>query len=281
MRDRVASAATAAPLLLALAAAGCSARAAAAPRADGGDAGRFTLTELDAAYVGDAGDAAEPLAAFDASFAVDAAAPVDASLDGPASRFITEVLSFTQGTCAGYGAGSLPEVVLGPPVGFGTEQGSTDVVSLGGGGSIVVGFGANAIVDGPGVDFIVFENPFLYGDGTRYAEPGEVAVSDDGVTWTAFPCADATQAEPDGGWGATKCAGINPVYSAPGNGISPFDVAHAGGDAYDLADLGVKHARFVRIRNIVASESCPDAGPKPIKNGFDLDAIALVNAALP
>jgi hypothetical protein len=253
----------AAGLGMALAAAGCSGgenAVADAGRAESGhvDAGHFVL-----------------------------APPTDASNDsssfpdGPPLRFITSVVGFDQGTCAGWGANDLPGIVEGPPRGGGTITGSTDVVSLGGGGSIVVGFAPDAIEDGPGVDFIVFENPFLLGgdSGARYAEPGEVAVSDDGVNWTAFPCTDTTQAEPDGGWGATQCGGINPVMSNPSNSISPFDVAHAGGDQYDLADIGVKHARYVRIRNIVASEPCPDAGPKPDKNGFDLDAIAIINVA--
>ena len=57
----------------------------------------------------------------------------------------------------------MPGIVEGPPVGGGTDHGSTDVVSLGSGGSIVVSFAPNAIVDGPGADFIVFENPFWIG----------------------------------------------------------------------------------------------------------------------
>jgi hypothetical protein len=208
----------------------------------------------------------------------DSAVTVDAS----ASRFITEVISFEPGTCAGFQGSprQMPEVVYGPP--WGSPEGSLDVVSLGGGGSIVVGFGANGIVDGPGIDFVVFENPFDYGSGDRYVEPGEVAVSEDGVHWTAFPCTDTTQQEPDGGWGATRCGGMNVVVSNPyTNSISPFDVEHAGGDQYDLAEIGVTSAKYVRIRNIVASEDCPDAGEKPTKNGFDLDAIAIINAVLP
>jgi hypothetical protein len=256
------------------------------------DAGTSVLKPIDASFppVVDAGpvDAARPDAATlvvrgDAD-AAGAARVIDAAgaVDAPPSRFITEVLNFQQGTCAGFGAASLPGIVEGPPVGLGSQQGSLDVVSLGGGGSIVVGFGPNAIVDGPGVDFVVFENPFFYpGDAGRYAEPGEVAVSDDAVHWTAFPCTDTTQVEPDGGWAATRCGGINPVYSNPDNDISPFDLERAGGDQYDLAEIGVTHARYVRVRNIVASEPCPEAGPKPDKNGFDLDAIAIINAALP
>jgi hypothetical protein len=108
-----------------------------------------------------------------------------------------------------------------------------------------------------------------------YAEPGEVSVSDDGVSWTSFPCTQTTQDPPYG-----SCAGWHPVYSNPDNDISPADPKTAGGDAFDLADIGVKRARYVRIVDKVI-ESCPEGGAGPISNGFDLDAIAIVNAALP
>jgi hypothetical protein len=73
---------------------------------------------------------------------------------------------------------------------------------------------------------------------------------------------------------------VHPVYSKPGNGISPFDPETAGGDAYDLSTIGVTHASFVRIKDIVTSEACPEKNG-PITNGFDLDAIAVVNRELP
>ena len=95
---------------------------------------------------------------------------------GASSRFVTSVVSFSPTDCAGFGVASMPGIVEGPPVGGGADHGSTDVVSLGCGGSIVVGFAPNAIVDGPGPDFIVFENPFVIGGNASdvYAEPGEV-----------------------------------------------------------------------------------------------------------
>jgi hypothetical protein len=145
---------------------------------------------------------------------------------------------------------------------------------LGVGGEIVLSFAPNAIVNGPGVDFIVFENPF-YIDGNAaepYAEPGEVSVSEDGVNWSVYPCTATSYPYGD-------CAGWHAVYSSPSNGISPVDPAVAGGDPYDLADVGLASARFVRIRD-VSGEICPDAGG-PNTDGFDLDAISIVNAALP
>ena len=206
---------------------------------------------------------------------------VDGGFMGPdgsvvrADRFATAVVSFTPGPCAGFGIPGMPKVIQGPPVGAGDALGGTDVVSLGEKGEIVVTFGENAIVDAPGPDFIVFENPFFAaGDPQKpNAELAEVSVSDDGTTWTAFPCARAS-APPYG-----TCAGWRPVYSAPGNGISPFDPASAGGDAFDLADVGVARARFVRIRDM-GSTAC-DAQTKPTNTGFDLDAVAILHATTP
>jgi hypothetical protein len=172
----------------------------------------------------------------------------------------------------------MPEIVEGPPIGGGADMGSTDVFSLGNGGQIIVSFEPNAIVDGPGVDFIVFENPFYVGGNADdvYAEPGEVSVSEDGVNWVSFlPCTDTTNSPPYG-----ECAGVHPVLSNPDNGISPLDPKTAGGDPYDLATIGVKHAKYVRIVDKVV-EPCPDSGPRLDTNGFDLDAIAIVNAELP
>jgi hypothetical protein len=194
-----------------------------------------------------------------------------------ADRFATKVVSFTPGECAGFGMAAMPDIVLGPPVGAGSLSGSLDVVSLGANGQIVVSVEPNAIVDGPGVDFIVFENGFwVGGDPARpTAELGEVSVSEDGVTWKTFPCTPG----PGPTYGA--CAGWHPVYSAPGNGISPVDPASAGGDLFDLAEVGIASARFVRIRDL-GTVACPaNPADRGKSVGFDLDAIAVVNARTP
>ena len=127
--------------------------------------------------------------------------------------------------------------------------------------------------------------PVIAGDSTDvYAEPGQVSVSDDGTTWTAFPCTPTTDAAAADGTGTLPpyglCGGWQVVYSNPDNGISPFDPTVAGGGAYDLATIGVTHARYVRIVD-ETHEACPEAGDQPTKNGFDLDAVAIVNAELP
>jgi hypothetical protein len=193
-----------------------------------------------------------------------------------AERFATGVVSFTPGDCAGFGLARMPRVVLGPPVGAGDGQGGLDVVSLGNGGSIVLSFDPNAIVDGPGVDFIVFENAFFAGGNpdNPTAEVGEVSVSDDGANWTSFPC--TSNRAPFG-----TCAGWHPVYSSPKNCISPVDPSVAGGDAFDLAKVGVPRARYVRIIDRSMETCSPDPANKLTTNGFDLDAISIVNAERP
>jgi len=200
----------------------------------------------------------------------DGAAPADGPADaGADDRFVTRVVSFTKGECGGFGSEA---AVLGPPVGSGDAAGSLDVLSLGDSGEIVLSFEPNAVIDGPGPDFIVFENAFLQKAGdpsSVFAEPGEVSVSDDGSTWTTYPCTATSY--PYG-----TCAGWHPTYSAPTNGISPTDPATAGGDAFDLAAIGVTHARYVRIRD-ASGEAC--TLKSVTKNGFDLDAVAIVNGA--
>ena len=182
--------------------------------------------------------------------------------------FVTSVVSVTYGANAGFGQDKMPAVVMGPPHGEDSKlQGSTDVVSLGKGGEIVLAFAGQGIDDAPGADFIVFENAFYAGgDPTKpYAEPGQVSVSEDGVSWSEFPC--QSQSYPYEG-----CAGWHAVLSNPDNGISPLDPEAAGGEAFDLARLGIKRAKYVRIQDRSTAGSGTSAG-------FDLDAIAVLHAA--
>jgi hypothetical protein len=197
------------------------------------------------------------------------AAPMAMGCDAaaPATTLISCVESFTPGPGAGYGQERFPEIVYGPPHGGGDHGGSTDVLSLGTDGAIVVGFGGNSIVDGAGADFIVFENAFLSG-GKPFKELAAISVSEDGTTWTAFPCKQDTLPY-DG------CAGWHPVYANPSNSISPSDPAAAGGDVFDLATIGVAKARFVKIVDLHNTTGLEGT------TGFDLDAVAIVHASAP
>ena len=69
---------------------------------------------------------------------------------GPAAAepFADGVVAYTIGTGGGAREAELPGVVLGPPRGGGPFQGTFDTFSLGLGGSIVLEFTDNVIVDG-------------------------------------------------------------------------------------------------------------------------------------
>lgn len=183
--------------------------------------------------------------------------------DHPADPFADRVVAYSPGAEAGYGQFAMPAVVLGPPKGAGHKAGSLDVVSLGENGTIVLAFDDWVATDGPGADLLVFENPF---DG--FIETGEVAVSADGTTWHTWPC-NASDAKGI----FAGCAGVTPVNSAPGNGVSPIDPAVAGGDGFDLAVLGLKAIRYVRVRDTGLNQYLAPTG------GFDLDAVAVLHPA--
>ncbi len=178
-----------------------------------------------------------------------------------ASWFATNVVSTAWGTGQSFGRNEMPKVVLGPPQGGGCCNGSLDVVSLGNGGSVVLGF-ERRILDGPGADFVVFENPFEFANDL-YAELGTVEVSDDGVNFHAFPCTAVTS--PFG-----RCAGWHPVFL---NGVEqPVIPSNAGGDAFDLGEVGLTEAAFVRVTDRVDIDP-PDHG------SFDLDAVGIVHGS--
>lgn len=175
--------------------------------------------------------------------------------------FADRVVSFEPGANAGFGANRMPDIVLGPPHGRGDRAGSLDVVSLGREGVIVLAFDDIGLVDGPGPDLLVFENAFAGSIETAF-----VAVSDDGETWHEWPCDPVNVTG-----GFPGCAGVTPVYSSPDNGIEPTDPEAAGGDAFDLAELGIERARYVRIRDSGMNSYEGQSG------GFDLDAVAVIN----
>ena len=182
--------------------------------------------------------------------------------------FVDRVVSYQIGSGGGKGEDKLPEIVLGPPKGGGKLKAGQDVLSLGTGGVIVLEFVDNEVIDGEGPDFIVFENPFLAAPGNDpdygFFELGKVEVSFDGETWHEFSYDTASK---------KNCAGYKPVLAnSEKNEISPTDVEKAGGDPFDLKELGLKVIRFVRITDVQSF------GGDDGFAGFDLDAIAAVNS---
>ena len=138
-----------------------------------------------------------------------------------------------------------------------------DVASLGCGGSITLAFDAPGVVDGPGDDLIVYENPFAVGD-TTFAEPARVLVSEDGEDWRAFAC----ELTGVGDWPPQGCAGITAVRSVDGD----ID----GGDGFDLADVGLEHARYVRLVDVSSAYYGSEVWCTGAPGGFDLDAVEAV-----
>ncbi len=186
--------------------------------------------------------------------------------DGP---FITCVESFwPEG--ASFGHDQLPDVIQGPPQAGPAGSGGLDVAALGCGGAMTVFFADPGIVDGPGPDFIVFENAFTVGQ-TTFIEPARVLVSADGLDWRAFPCDPVHDDLPIG------CAGLTPVLSHPDNGIDPTDPALAGGDAFDLADVGLEVAHYVRLLDVSVAYHGDRMWCAGSAGGFDLDAIAAIH----
>ena len=180
---------------------------------------------------------------------------------------VADVVRFDPGEGSGHGSDRLPGVVIGVPDGGKTSEGSLDVLSLGLGGELIVRLSCD-VVDGDGVDLVVYENAFLVGStGNAFAEPAEIAVSADGETFHAFSCeAPTAQVAPDDG--IDGCAGLAPVAANAENGLAGV-FPDGGGDGFDLASVGLERVRFVRIRDRSAAGATPNAG-------FDLDAVVAV-----
>jgi hypothetical protein len=107
---------------------------------------------------------------------------------------------------------------------------------------------------------------------TRMSEGG-----DDGtVALAANPSRDEQKEFPYDTVTRKGCAGHHPVYAnsdtPEGRDIDPTDPEKAGGDPFDLADVALKVARFVRITDL--DNGSGDKGTA----GFDLDAVAAMHS---
>jgi hypothetical protein len=196
-----------------------------------------------------------------------------------------------------FGAAFVPGIVLGPPGNSAPQEGSLSVATLGFGGSVILAFDDIVIEDRPGPDFIVFENAFFRlplpttatDDFRVFVEPALVEVSADGLEWHSFPYDTAALAQASAVPDVDRqvflqlvgLAGITPTLT--GNWTLPNDpalfdpqgiggISGAGGDAFDLADVGLGEARFVRITDLNSRNGFAGSG-----EGFDLDALVVVH----
>lgn len=229
---------------------------------------KITLVWICVALMG-CGPASEPASAI-----VPGEPPAEGNCQAStgAASFAECIDAFEPSDEAAFGHDELPDIVLGPP--HGHPGGSKHVASLGCGGRITLHFDP-PIVDVDGPDFIVFENAFETGAVT-FAEPARVLVSPDGTTWSAFPCT----LEGDGVWPPTGCAGVAAVLSTDGS-PDPTDPDLAGGDAFDLSEVALDEARYVRLIDVSVEYFGSTLWCTGESGGFDLDAISVVGEAAP
>jgi len=210
------------------------------------------------------------------------------------------VVEFTPGTGAGFGALFFPQNVLtGPDGGLNPPNEPSDsesnLLSLGNGGSILLEWSGDVIIDGPGADFTVFENTLLTIDtGIPFIEAGIIEVGQTPDSMVRIPY----RFIPPNGWEASTpylipffesnyegLAGTRPTLVNPTNGIDPADPTQSGGNAFDLATVGLAWARYVRIIDpgtpgqpgaLTGMNGLAIYDTQLSPNGFDLDtAIAI------
>lgn len=181
--------------------------------------------------------------------------------------WIDTVVAFRPGTGQEFGREFFPQNIFGPPdTAARPDRPSANprqILSLGMGGEIVVGFRGKVIVNGPGPDFVVFENALRTPAGKVFVEPGVVSVSTDGVTWRWFSWDSLT---------FRGCAGITPTNGAASDILDP---EQSGGDWFDLETLGLDTVRYIRIADLTWWLARHPEHPlwDPTLSGFDLDAV--------
>lgn len=190
--------------------------------------------------------------------------------------------------------------------GGGTNSGSLDVFSLskvGQGSSLVLRWSGKTILNGVGIDFVVFENPWVIGSNSNsvFLEPIIVEVSRDNSNYCGFNptySGGTTYSRNPSDW--QNFAGKTPVlYNDATNRLdteSLFNPALAGGDGFDLdllsdsnsagtgcstnirADIVQNGFLFLRLIAATARMNPGTGQPYPsdgaASNGPDIDGVA-------
>ena len=248
----------------------------------------------------DAGSDAASDASLDTAPDVPRDAPPDAAPDAPTPpadaapvpivRLADTVVDAPGATGTGFGDST--RAVNGVR-GAGTGSGSLDVFSLGyvpdQNDHITLAWSNGRLLNGPGPDLVVFENPFLTGS-TTFMDIVLVEVSIDGIEFRALahdyiaPNLAVYVANP-ALW--PGFAGRTPVLlNIDTHPVDPFDAGAAGGDQLDLdtvvGDDPVAQAirangvRFVRLVSAPARID-PHTGARYVRagisNGADIDGV--------
>ncbi|MBS0196583.1 MAG: hypothetical protein JSR77_07480 [Planctomycetes bacterium] len=224
-----------------------------------------------------------------------------------ADPYADRVIGYAPGVGANP-AYQVPEVAIGSPERFTGEGvfpsvvtpfnpafGADEIVALGAGGSLTLGFD-EPIVDDPsnpfGVDFLVFGNSFLvdgdYPNGITigvFAAPRDarVEVSADGMVWTparrvaalglypALGYSDVTDpyAISKGAVNSDFTRPVDPAFDPVGKTFDELRAGYAGsggGMGFDLSGTGLSAVRFVRVindRGSISIDAISDAAPVP------------------
>lgn len=213
------------------------------------------------------------------------------------SRFATSVVSFSPGPNGNVNYAD-PTRALGGPRGGGFNSGSLDMVVLGVGGSLTLGFDVT-ISDGPGADLTVSENGFATAGGV-FAEVAFVEVSTDGLNFARFPTRYAGPAGPLPPFGSSPmgtfgglCGGLPVLANVLGNSLDPLDPVVSGGDSFDLAELAgdplvqaglvdLAQVHYVRIVDLVEGQNVDSFGASIWDHGgatgsADIDAVSVIH----
>ncbi len=163
------------------------------------------------------------------------------------------------------------------------EGTSTDVVSLGDAGEIVLAF-EYPIKDGAGPDFAIFENSFSH----DYLEFAHVEVSTDGVNFVRIPSESAIQTSTQTGtYGTTLPEWVHNLAGKYIQGYgTPFDLQ----DIEDSTGVNLDSINFVKIIDVIGTIDANfgtfdsqgtiinDPYPSAFESGgFDLDAVAVIH----
>jgi hypothetical protein len=217
------------------------------------------------------------------------------------NRFATSVVDYSPGPGVNPSF-SDPLRALGGPRGGGLSNGSLDVVTLGVGGSVTLGFDVT-LVDGPGADLTVSENAFVAGGPTAvFAEVAFVEVSTDGANFARFPTRYSGPVGPLPPFGSSNmgtfgglCGGLPGLANVAANLIDPFDCVVSGGEALDLAELStdplvvqglvdLQAIHFVRVVDVAEGVHVDSFGNSIWDHGgatgsVDFDAVSVIHYA--
>jgi hypothetical protein len=170
------------------------------------------------------------------------------------------------------------ERALGP-----AEGTSTDVVSLGEGGIITLGFD-EPIADAEGFDFCVFENSF----SDDFLEFAWVEVASSENQFVRFASRSLVPAPIDA-FGTVDPTLVDGMAGKYRQGFcTPFDLEHlAARDEVAEGTVDLSSIRYVRLSDLIGDGRNVDCASHPIYDpypttgsaGFDLDAIAVLSQA--